>query len=197
VLCDVDGVVRHWDREATARLEQEHELPAGTIAAIAFAPELLNPAVTGRISDDRWRAEIAQRLTARCGSAPRAAQVVELWSGSMGRLDDEVLELLTLARQSIPVALVSNATTRLERDLRLLGVADVIPQIVNSSRIGVAKPDPAIYLAAAERVGVAPGRCLFVDDTPVNVRAAEGLGMTGLVYREVAELRRALEPVLA
>lgn len=196
LLCDVDGVLRHWDREATARLEREYDLPAGTIAVIAFAPERLTLAVTGRISDEEWRAEIAQQMTPRCGSARRASQVVELWSRSMGRLDDEVLELLVLVRQSIPVALVSNATTRLERDLRLLGVADVIPQVVNSARIGAAKPDPAIYLAAAEQVGVAPSRCLFVDDTPANVHGAEALGMAGLVYRGVAELRRALVPVL-
>lgn len=199
VLCDVDGVLRHWDRETTARmeLEREYELPAGTIAAIAFAPELLTPAVTGQISDEEWRAGIAQQLTTRCGSVRRASQVIELWSRPLGRVDDEVLGLLALVRQSIPVALVSNATTRLERDLRLLGVADVIPLIVNSARIGAAKPDPAIYLASAERVGVAPSRCLFVDDTPANVQAAEGLGMAGLIYREVAELRQALEPVLA
>jgi hypothetical protein len=65
------------------------------------------------------------------------------------------------------------------------------PQVV---RITSAQP-----LGDPSRLGrrLAPSRCLFVDDTPANVHAAEPLGMAGLVYREVAELRRALEPVLA
>ncbi len=197
LLCDVDGVLRHWDRGATATLEQECELPDGTIAAVAFAADRLLPAITGRISDEEWRADIVRDLIPRCGSEMRASRVVEQWSRPMGRVDDEVLELLALVRHAIPVALVSNATTRLERDLRLLGVTDVIPEVVNSARIGAAKPDPAIYLASAALVGVAPGRCLFVDDIPANVQAAEALGMAGLVYREVADLRRAVEPVLA
>lgn len=196
LLCDVDGVLRHWDRGAAARLEQEYELPAGTIAAAAFAPDRLVPALTGRITDEEWRADIARHLTPRCGSAVRAARLVRQWSDPIGRVDGDVLELLALARRYIPVALVSNATTRLERDLRLLGVADVLPDVANSARIGAAKPDPAIYLAGAELVGVVPRRCLFVDDTPENVQGGEALGMAGLVYRDVADLRRALELVL-
>lgn len=195
LLCDVDGVLRLWDSGATAGLEREYELPAGTIATVAFATDRLAPAITGRITDEGWRADIVRGLTPACGSELRASQVVERWSGPMGRVDHEVLDLLAQVRRSVPVVLVSNATTRLERDLRLLGVADVLPTVVNSARIGAAKPDPAIYLASAELVGVAPDRCLFVDDTPANVQAAEALGMAGLVYRGVAGLRQALEGV--
>lgn len=196
VLCDVDGVVRHWDRLATAGLELEFELPAGAIAAAAFAAERLGPAITGRITDEEWRAEVVRALTPQCGTEARASLLVERWSEPVGRVDDQVLALLTQVRRSIPVALVSNATTRLERDLRVLGVTDVIPDVVNSARIGAVKPDRAIYVAGAALVGVAPDLCLFVDDTPENVHAARALGMSGLVYRAVADLRRALEPVL-
>jgi putative hydrolase of the HAD superfamily len=178
-------------------MERESGLASGTISGVAFEPDLLLLAVTGRISDEDWRAEIARRLASRCGSSSRALLIVERWSGQIGRVDDDVLELLMRAQRVVPVALVSNATTRLERDLRLLGVTDAIPHVVNSARIAAAKPDSAIYLAAAGQVGVAPSRCLFVDDTPANVQAAEALSMTGLVYREVRELRHALASLLS
>jgi putative hydrolase of the HAD superfamily len=197
LLCDVDGVVRHWDKAAIAGLEQEYGLAAGTFAAVAFAPARLMPALTGRISDEQWRADVAHHLTVHCGSSARASRFVQLWSEPLGRVDDEVLQLLVRARRSIAVALISNATTRLERDLQVLGVTDVVPLVVSSARVGSAKPDPAIYRAGAERVGVPVSRCLFVDDTPENVHAARALGMTGLVYREPADLRTALGPVLA
>jgi putative hydrolase of the HAD superfamily len=194
VLCDVDGVLRHWDQDAVAALEAEHGLPAGTIARTAFAPERLLPAVTGRVTDEAWRAGVAEALADPCGSRERAAALVARWSAPMGRLDEEVLDLLKRARcRAVPLALVSNATTRLERDLAALGLTPALDAaVVNSARVGVAKPDAGIYLAAAELVGVPPDRCLFVDDTPVNVAGAQAVGMTGLLYRAPQDLRDAL-----
>ena len=166
VLCDVDGVLRHWDKAAVARFEQEFGLPAGTIAAIALAPTRLAPALTVHISDEQWRAEIAHHLTRHCGSTARASRLVELWSHDLGRVDDDILRWLVRVQRVIPVALVTNATTRLERDLELLGVTDVVPRVVSSARVGRAKPDPAIYRAGVQLVGVPANRCLFVDDAP-------------------------------
>jgi putative hydrolase of the HAD superfamily len=196
LLCDVDGVLRHWDGRAVADLEAEFGLPAGTIAATAFAPDRLTPAITGRVSDEQWRDGIASALAPRCGSAARASRLVERWSRPVGRIDDEVLRLLVATQRTIPVVLVTNATTRLERDLQQLGVASLIPRVVSSARVGSAKPDAAIYRTAAERAGVPVRRCLFVDDTIGNVRAAEAAGMTGLHYRDAGELRRALGPAV-
>lgn len=53
--------------------------------------------------------------------------------------------------------------------------------VVDSSEVGVRKPDPAIYLLTSELLGVAPETCVFVDDHPGNVAAAEALGMAGVV----------------
>jgi putative hydrolase of the HAD superfamily len=64
--------------------------------------------------------------------------------------------------------------------------------VVSSARVGVAKPDRRIYEIAAELAGVAPERCLFVDDRLENVTAAIGLGMTGVHFRGVADLAAAL-----
>ncbi|HXM55944.1 MAG TPA: HAD-IA family hydrolase [Candidatus Dormibacteraeota bacterium] len=192
VLCDVDGVLRHWDWAPVDDLEREFGAPVGASRAAAFAPGRLLPAITGRVTDEQWRAAIASELAAACGSAARAAELVERWSRDVGRIDDEVLELLVGAQRTVPVVLVTNATTRLERDLARLGVAGAIHRVANSCRIGGAKPEPAIYRAAADLAGVPAERCLFVDDTPGHVRAAEALGMTGLVYRDATDLRRAL-----
>jgi sugar-phosphatase len=42
------------------------------------------------------------------------------------------------------------------------------------------KPDPDVYLRAAERLGVTPGRCLVVEDAPAGIEAARAAGMTTL-----------------
>jgi putative hydrolase of the HAD superfamily len=51
---------------------------------------------------------------------------------------------------------------------------------VISGEVGLRKPDPDIYLLAAERVGVPPGSCAFVDDLERNVEVARELGMLGV-----------------
>lgn len=200
VLCDVDGVLRHWDNALTVAMERRHGLVPGSLRRAAFAPERLLPAVTGMVTDAEWRAGVTADLVASGVPASRAAGVVEEWSRSVGRLDERMCHLLVRARQRVPVALVSNGTTRLEDDLDRLGVTALVrPVVVNSARVGVAKPAAGIYLAAAEAVGVAPGRCLFVDDTPGHVVAARELGMTALLHadpEDLGALRAALATVM-
>ncbi|WP_217170102.1 HAD-IA family hydrolase [Streptomyces sp. AC512_CC834] len=193
VLCDIDGVVRHWP--AADALEEAHGLPLGALATAAFAPGRLLPAITGRITDAQWRAAVAADLTDTYGSHERACAAVTAWSDLLPVVDEEVVALLRQAREVAAVALVSNATTRLECDLERQGLADLADTVVNTARIGVAKPDPQVYRIAAGQLGAAADRCLFIDDTAANVVAAREAGMTALHYRRFEDLRRALAPL--
>ena len=195
VLCDVDGVLRHWP--ASDGLERAHGLPPGTFWDVAFAPGRLLPAITGEVSDEEWRAAVAGDLAKVCGSAERARAAVAAWSDLLPRVDHEVVALLARVREVVPLALVSNATSRLEWDLARQGLAELPTTVVNTSRIGVAKPDPRVYRIAAERVGVPVARCLFVDDTAANVEAARAAGMPALHFRRFADLDTALAPLLS
>jgi putative hydrolase of the HAD superfamily len=195
VLCDIDGVLRHWP--AADALERDHGLPAGALAAAAFASSRLQPAITGEITDEQWRSTVQAELTTVCGSVDRARLAVAGWSDLTPSVDQEVVSLLAGAREVAPLALVSNATTRLEWDLARQGLDGLADVVVNTARIGVAKPDPRVYLIAAERVGAPAHRCLFIDDTAANVAAAREVGMTALHYQRPADLREALSPLLA
>jgi putative hydrolase of the HAD superfamily len=54
---------------------------------------------------------------------------------------------------------------------------------VISSEVGVRKPDPAVYEMAAERLGLPPAACVFVDDLPGNLKPARALGMATVLHR--------------
>ncbi|MFK0102696.1 HAD-IA family hydrolase [Streptomyces sp. NPDC091040] len=194
VLCDIDGVLRHWP--AADALEQAHGLPLGALAAAAFDPARLHPAITGKITDEEWRSAAADDLTDAHGSRERALAAVAAWSDLLPIVDQEVAALLRQTRKVAPVALVSNATTRLEWDLERQGLADLAETLVNTARVGVAKPDPEVYRFAAERCGVEASRCLFIDDTAANVTAAREMGMPALHYRQIEDLQQALSPLL-
>jgi putative hydrolase of the HAD superfamily len=195
ILCDLDGVLRHWDPAIMGDLEVGYGLATGTLAGTLFHPTRLLPAITGQVSDAEWRAGIAEDLHDLCGSADRARALVEAWSRPVGRVDPDVLAILAAARAHVPVVLVTNATTRLEDDLAALGLLDQVDAIVNTARIGVAKPDSRVYVHAAAIAGVDVNRCLFVDDQAGNVDAARLAGMTGLLYAGPPSLREALTPV--
>ncbi|MFF0478187.1 HAD family hydrolase [Streptomyces sp. NPDC004284] len=190
VLCDFDGVLRLWDPDGMTALDRAAGLAEGTLARAAFRPALLDAAVTGRISDEQWRRRVADDLAEVCGSPDRAQRLVGDWSASTGRVDTAVLELLTEVRGRVPVVLVSNATTRLEADLAALGLADAFDAVVNTARVGVAKPEHRVFEIAARSVGAEADRCLFVDDTAGHVAAARVAGLTGHHYRGVDGLRR-------
>ncbi len=57
-------------------------------------------------------------------------------------------------------------------------------EVIDSSEVGLRKPEPAIYLLTAERLGVAAECCVFLDDHPGNVVGAEAVGMTGVLVGE-------------
>jgi putative hydrolase of the HAD superfamily len=192
LLCDIDGVVRHWPDMAD--IEIAHGLPAGLLAATAFADKRLIPAITGVATDAQWRADVATAL-ARDYGRTLARAAVERWSALLPRVDEEVADLLRRTRRSMPVALVSNATSRLELDLRRQGIDDIADFVVNTSALGFAKPDPRVFHAAAQAVGAAVTECLFIDDTAGHVAAARALGMPAVRFRGIEDLRDALSAV--
>ncbi|MFE2534941.1 HAD-IA family hydrolase [Streptomyces sp. NPDC059371] len=194
VLCDVDGVLRHWP--ADTEIEQANGLPAGALASAAFAPARVLPAVTGKITDAEWRHAVAADLAAICGSKERAQAAVAAWTERVPVVDQELVDLLTQVRAVASVALVTNGTTRLEQDLAGQGLDKIAHAVVNTARIGVAKPDPRVYHLAAELVGAPARRCLFIDDTEANVIAAREAGMDAVQYRTLDELRETLTPLL-
>lgn len=73
---------------------------------------------------------------------------------------------------------------------------DLFDTVVLSGIAGVAKPDPEAFLLVAERLGVAPERCAFVDDLRRNVLGAAAVGMTGVHHTSTAATLLELEVLL-
>ena len=68
--------------------------------------------------------------------------------------------------------------------------------VVLSGEVGMRKPEEAIFLHAAQTLGLPPDQCVFVDDMPANVAAAQALGMTGVLHTETASTARTLQDLL-
>ena len=95
-----------------------------------------------------------------------------------------------LKARGLLTAILSNIgdTTQqaMEREIKWLARFDVL---VWSYQLHMAKPDPAIYRYALEKLGTQPAETLFIDDRQVNVEAAAALGIKALVFTTVDQLR--------
>jgi len=69
---------------------------------------------------------------------------------------------------------------------------ELFEDIVVSGEERVAKPDPRIFEIVAERSGLSPGECVFVDDKPENVEAARAAGLDVIVFVDDGTLREQL-----
>jgi beta-phosphoglucomutase len=64
--------------------------------------------------------------------------------------------------------------------LRAMGVDALIQGVVTGHDVTAGKPDPQVFLLAADRIGVAPRRCAVIEDAPAGIEAALAAGMTAV-----------------
>ena len=133
----------------------------------------------GKISDD----EFFDRMIARYNESgnepvdPREAQKVVFGRGMVacGAMADAVRQIRDAGYKT---ALLTNISREGEAIFtKLFPVDELFDVVVDSSKVGMRKPDPEIYRLTCARLGVAAERCLFIDDLLCNVEAAEALGM--------------------
>jgi putative hydrolase of the HAD superfamily len=186
-----DGFIRQWHEVSRAEAEADLGLPAGAIEAAAFDPARFEPAMTGEISFDGWCAAVGEAVAAEHGVAADA--VAKVFAETRFDVDAEVLALVDRVHERVPVALLSNASSRLVEDLRQAGLADHFDAVVGSADIGACKPDAAAFTAAAARLGVPPEQCLLVDDRLANVEGARAAGMQAIQFTGAEPLADALD----
>jgi epoxide hydrolase-like predicted phosphatase len=108
--------------------------------------------------------------------------------GLMGRLfagigpDKAMIDAVRTARGAgIPTGLISNSVGSDIYDQAVLD--ELFDAVVISGDVGMHKPQPEIFRLGAERIGLLPERCVFVDDLRENCAGAEAVGMTAILHR--------------
>jgi epoxide hydrolase-like predicted phosphatase len=103
----------------------------------------------------------------------------------MSRLEihDVVIERIRALREAgYKIGLVTNNVKEASKQWReMVPVDELFDVIVDSSEVGMRKPNPAIFLHALELLGVAPQDAVFLDDAPGNVAGAISAGLHGIL----------------
>jgi putative hydrolase of the HAD superfamily len=191
VLFDYGGVVGRLDRQEMARLEDKYGLPAGGFWDALFEIPAWHEVEVGRSSEREWLRAALDKLYELAGRPIPAIRQDwhHIWKG----IDEEVVSLARKLRSRYKVGMISNATKNLEDILENHhGIIALFDVVINSARVGVAKPDARIYHLAAERLEVPVSACVFTDDLAQNIEGARAAGMQAFPFQGVADMERQL-----
>ncbi len=175
VFFDFGGVLGRWDRAYVAAVEAEYSLPEGGVLKALYGTPGWRDVEVGRADVDAWLAEVEAAMAKAAQKPVPSAHSV--WARLWKDMDHDVIDLARTLRSAYKVGVLSNTTVMLEDQvLAPNGILDMWDVIINSARVGIAKPDAGIYEAAAQAVGLAPGECVHIDDLENNVLGAEAAG---------------------
>jgi len=130
---------------------------------------------TGAISE----AEFESRFGRRLGLANPDGFIDSMFAG-MRPLEPMVAAVRDLRAGGVRTGLITNSWSTEHYDRKML--AELFDDVVISAEVRLHKPQPEIYRLAAERLGMEPAECIFVDDLRENCEGAEAVGMTAIRF---------------
>ena len=165
------------------------------VALKAYTEEGTDPLVvdfeTGRLGEAEFAIQFAQRLAQETGVEVDPERLIGQMFGGL-RLEEGMLEAVAAIKAAgYKTALLSNSwgVSAYPRE-RLAEIMDVI---VISAEVGMRKPDREIFDFTVDKLGVDPAGCVFVDDHPGHLKAAQEAGWTTVLHRTPAETIEELE----
>jgi len=181
VLWDFGGVILTSPFVAFEEYEREVDLPAGFIRRVNATNPHDNAWARlerGEVTVDEFIVEFEGEAGALGGSLS-GQRVVELLGGDIRPQMVTALRHLREAgyRQACLTNNVANSGAGYERPevIEVMGIFDLV---VESSKLGVRKPEPRFYELACEQLAVEPTACVFLDDLGINLKPAREMGMT-------------------
>ena len=111
----------------------------------------------------------------------------------VGAIEETVQILRELHVAGIPLFALTNWSEELfPVALSRFDFLDLFEDIIVSGEVGVGKPDPEIFEILQERIGHALVDCLFIDDSPTNIKAAGEAGLDAILFTDTGHLREDL-----
>ena len=176
-FCDAEGL----DRNEVKRLFRDDPEALG----------LLRRLETGELTEEEFAAAFGPMLGL---AEDRRENLVERLFAGM-QPEEAMFEALRRARAAgVRTGMISNSWGRGRYDRSRFG--ELFDGVVISGEVGLHKPQPQIFELGAERVGLPPSQCVFVDDLRENCEGAEAVGMISVLHRGAAETIARLEELL-
>jgi len=204
VLWDFGGVILSSPFEAFNRYEADAGLPRDFIRRVnAVNPDHNAWAQMERsqIGLERF-AQLFEAEARALGGKLSGRAVLELLCGEVR---PEMVQALKRVRERFRVACITNnmpaghgpsMTRSPEAAAQVAQIMALFEHVVESSKLELRKPDPRIYRHACALLGVAPERCVYLDDLGINLKPAKAMGMATIKVSSAAQALAELEALL-
>jgi len=202
VIWDFGGVFTTSPFEAFARYEREKGLPENLIRQINSANPLENAWARFERSEldlDQFDVEFAQEARALGHHVP-GKDIIALLAGDFR---PEMIEALRRIKGSgLKTGCITNnvpantSNTKEGRTLYAREIMENFHHLIESSKIGIRKPDPRIYEMMCEALGAEPAKCIYLDDLGINLKPARAMGMATIKVENGPQAIGELEKLL-
>jgi epoxide hydrolase-like predicted phosphatase len=193
VIFDYGGVLVTSPYQGIAEFEAEMGYPPGSVAAALLGGYRdgdsgvdLHRVETGELPLADFLTDVARASAGRLGGRDFDAAAYHrfLLSAPLRAHWMVVRRVRELRTEGYRVGLLTNTVREWSDAWRSVIPIDVFHDVVDSSEVGMRKPDPRIYRLASDRLGVESTACIFLDDQPENVDGARAAGMTGILVQD-------------
>ena len=203
IIWDFGGVFTSSPFEAFNRYEDEQGLPADFIRSVNAVNPLENAwAKLERSEVDAAQFDVLFRTESKAlGRVVPGRDVLGLLSGS---LRPRVVNALKVCKghgkvgcitNNAPIGKGASMTNDDTKARELAAVFDLFDHLIESSKLGIRKPDPRIYALMCEALDVDPKACVYLDDLGINLKPARDMGMATIKVTSEAQLLADLEAV--
>jgi putative hydrolase of the HAD superfamily len=200
VLWDFGGVILSSPFEAFNHYERDHGLPTDFIRTVNATDPHENAWARlerNELSPADFDAVFADESEALGHRVP-GRDVLGLLAGE---IRPEMVALLDRVKEAgyVTACLTNNVVGDHATDERAMQVGAVMMRfdaIVESSKVGVRKPEPRFYEIACELLGVSPTQCVFLDDLGINLKPAAAMGMATIKVLTAEQAIRDLTALL-
>jgi len=194
VFFDLGGVILRTEHQAPREhLAERLGLSYEDLVRLVFESESARQASLGMVTAQQHWETVAARLGQPPSEIGRVRE--EFFGGDV--LDRDLFDLILSLRPGRRTGLLSNAWLDLRDYVTKNKLADAFDAVIISAEVGLLKPQRQIFDLALRQLGVTPERAVLVDDTLLNVEAARGLGISGIHFRDPAQMRLELARLLS
>ncbi len=199
VIFDFGGVIVTSPFEAFARYERDNGLPDGFLRRLNATDPDTNAWARLERSEVDW-VGFAELFAAEARVGGHEIDGRAVLTLLVAEVRPSMVEALRRCHERLKTGLLTNnfrgpdVPGRPGSDEPMAQLADLFDVVIESSKVGMRKPDTAIYEHVCRELGVAPSEAVFPDDLGVNLKPARAMGMTTIKVdepgRAIAELER-------
>ncbi len=198
VLWDFGGVITTSPFESFARYERENGLPKDFIRGLNANNHHTNAWAKLERSEVPFD-KFCTLYEAEAKAAGHTIDARDVLACLAGEVRPEMIKALhRIKEEGLKQACVTNNFNSMDRSPRdpHTNVLDVFDAIVESSQVGVRKPEPEFYKIACSMLEIEPVEAVMLDDLGVNLKPAREMGIRTIKVTDAAEALRELEEVL-